>query len=352
MAPIMAPNMALSILCLLPSLTFGLSTDDKVATSLDRRQVGAIEALGAIGTGLGIIDFIKSNFAPEAEPEGTIVTIKAGRSDPGDNPNDLNGTISAAFGYNSGNQFIGQSSGTFVDNGGVAKVVIDQRVSGQQATFVSLAAGNDGICISWIAVGFVDDTEGGAWTGDIGKECGQRWTFGKESAGTIPNGGGEYVPHCTWLDSDFTDGTMSASMKFRTRAYGADVRATLEGGRACQSTIFGRDEGPIGAQPAKRDVPERPQWLVDELVISSIPGQTAEELCSSETSWGEDFIGVDGKFCDMGIKQLIPLCSEQDVDGCIDIAEADKTLSRRSSVARRQLKIAHKTYKKVTRVSL
>jgi hypothetical protein len=102
-------------------------------------------------------------------------------------------------------------------------------------------------------------------------------------------------------------------------------------------------------------MPARPQWLIDELSISSIPGQTAEALCSSETSWGEDFIGVDGMYCDMETKQLSPLCSTQGVDGCVEISETegtDATVVKRTSVARRELQAAHKSYKKVVHTHL
>lgn len=56
------------------------------------------------------------------------------------------------------------------------------------------------------------------------------------------------------------------------------------------------------------------------LIKSDFPEQTAEEICNSETSWGPDFVGSDGQFCDMGTKTLSPLCSTSNVEGCVTVA--------------------------------
>jgi hypothetical protein len=100
--------------------------------------------------------------------------------------------------------------------------------------------------------------------------------------------------------------------------------------------------------PKKRSIPERPQWIVEHLMVSNYTDQTAEELCTSETSWGPDFIGSDGRFCDMSTKQLTPLCSTENVEGCIEVSETDMTVRTRSGIARRQVKAVHRAYKRVT----
>lgn len=74
--------------------------------------------------------------------------------------------------------------------------------------------------------------------------------------------------------------------------------------------------------PAKRAAaPERLPWMEQQLITSNFDGQTAEEVCNSETSWGPDFIGVDGKFCDMGAKTLHSLCDVENVEGCVVTAK-------------------------------
>ena len=106
----------------------------------------------------------------------------------------------------------------------------------------------------------------------------------------------------------------------------------------------------IAAPGRKRDVPERPNWMLERLVVqASNAGVTAEELCGSETSWGPDYIGSDQKFCDMTDKVVSPLCEIEDVDGCVEFDDTDLSLKKRSSVARRAVKTHHKSYKTVTK---
>lgn len=95
-------------------------------------------------------------------------------------------------------------------------------------------------------------------------------------------------------------------------------------------------------------MPDRPQWIIDRLITSDIPSQPARELCQSSTSWGPDFVGSDGYFCDMDAKELLPLCSTENVNGCIEYDETQKTVPKRSIVARREVKSVHKAYKTVT----
>lgn len=87
--------------------------------------------------------------------------------------------------------------------------------------------------------------------------------------------------------------------------------------------------------------------MEEKVVVSNLTHHKAEDLCSSETSWGPDFIGTDGQFCDMGTKKLTPLCSTQDVDGCIVVDDDEKTLTKRFRIAKRNEHITHKTYKAI-----
>ena len=87
--------------------------------------------------------------------------------------------------------------------------------------------------------------------------------------------------------------------------------------------------------------------MENKLVVSNLKQHKAKDLCSSETSWGPDFVGTDGQFCDMVTKKLTPLCSNKDVDGCIMIDDDNKTLTRRSRVAKREVHVTHKTYKAI-----
>lgn len=79
--------------------------------------------------------------------------------------------------------------------------------------------------------------------------------------------------------------------------------------------------------------------------MSNYTSHTAADVCNSATSWGPDFVGVDGMFCDMESKIMTPLCTAEDVDGCVVINEQAGTLTKRISVARRAADVAHKSYK-------
>lgn len=96
---------------------------------------------------------------------------------------------------------------------------------------------------------------------------------------------------------------------------------------------------------AKRATPSRIQEVADRLVISSRTDERAQELCESETSYGPDFVGSDGMYCDMETKTMSPLCSFQKVDGCFEVDEEKKTLTKTSNIARREVNSVHKTYK-------
>lgn len=85
------------------------------------------------------------------------------------------------------------------------------------------------------------------------------------------------------------------------------------------------------------------------LIVSNKVQHRAENMCSSDTSWGPDFVGTDGMFCDMGTKTLTPLCSTSSEDGCLDIDHDSKMIKKRSTVARRSVETVHKRYDHVAR---
>jgi hypothetical protein len=88
--------------------------------------------------------------------------------------------------------------------------------------------------------------------------------------------------------------------------------------------------------------------MEQQLIVSqNITAHSAHDVCGSETSYGPDFVGSDGYYCDMESHTLTPLCSTENVDGCLDIDHTAKTVVKRTTVSRRDATIAHKTYKKV-----
>lgn len=88
---------------------------------------------------------------------------------------------------------------------------------------------------------------------------------------------------------------------------------------------------------------------MNQLVMSNWTTQSAAGLCESATSWGPDFIDANGQFCDMGTKTLLPLCSKEDVDGCVVVDETEGKLMKRMRVAKRATDVVHKSYKEVSK---
>ncbi|KAM3479769.1 hypothetical protein MY5147_001542 [Beauveria neobassiana] len=305
-----------------------------------------LDALGAIGSVLGIISFIRTN-VPDRPKVGAAVRVKLGLGEKG-NTHAIEGDIGGVYAWDTNHEYRGKSDGAYIKAGDIHDFKVAQDTGGARAEYIGVSAGKDAVCIAWITVHMHDSTEGGAWTGDIGYNCDQKWYPQSEKAGSLPDGGGDYIPHCTWLDEDHTDDVASAALKFKTTAYAEKVKDTLKNAQACQYTLWGPDNGPINAKPGRRALKPRQAWMEDRLVLSNITQHSTKELCSSASSWGPDFVGPDGFFCDMGIKMLAPLCSLQAVEGCVDIGDDGRTLTKRKSIAKRVVNAHHKSYGTVT----
>ena len=103
-------------------------------------------------------------------------------------------------------------------------MTIDQATPCLRAEYIAISNDNDATCVAWITVKQFDNTRGGAWTGDIGSECGIASHHSEESAGKLRNDDGsdsdvEYTPRCTWLDGNHTFDVTIAALKFDVSAY-------------------------------------------------------------------------------------------------------------------------------------
>lgn len=94
----------------------------------------------------------------------------------------------------------------------------------------------------------------------------------------------------------------------------------------------------------------RASWMEQLLVVSSHDHQTAEELCTHGMSYGPDFVDSKGNYCDMSTKTLSPLCTGTETTGCVTFSEDGKTISKRSSVARRTVDAVHKSFTNVKNI--
>lgn len=89
--------------------------------------------------------------------------------------------------------------------------------------------------------------------------------------------------------------------------------------------------------------------MSDVLIVSNIKRHKAENMCSSDTAWGPDFVGTDGYFCDMETHTLSPLCSTKDIDGCVNIDDEGNVVNKRSIGPKRAVEHSFKTYNKIKR---
>ena len=73
-----------------------------------------------------------------------------------------------------------------------------------------------------------------------------------------------------------------------------------------------------------------PSGLEQVLVVSDIEAHSAEDLCTSGSSFGPDFVSqYEKKFCDMATKTTHPLCGGSVQTDCFDIDQAGKKLRKR-----------------------
>jgi len=144
-----------------------------------------IEALGLIGTGLGIVQFGMDHFLPsQKDPQGTVVAIKAGDGAGASNTlvsirivelrnaNTIiqGGKISQVYAYNAQNVKIGSAGKqTMAGNGDYLSFTVDQNVPGSQGQYIGIQNSKDATCVAWITVQSHDNTPNGVWTGDIGR---------------------------------------------------------------------------------------------------------------------------------------------------------------------------------------
>ena len=74
---------------------------------------------------------------------------------------------------------------------------------------------------------------------------------------------------------------------------------------------------PVGGQHLSKREALRQQAVV--ITTRDAIGQSARELCESQTSYGHDFASVpEGLFCDMNMKELWPVCGNEIRSACFN----------------------------------
>ncbi|PGH19555.1 hypothetical protein AJ80_03891 [Polytolypa hystricis UAMH7299] len=311
-----------------------------------------IDAIGFIGTILTVIGFAQTNL-PGTGPNGAVVRVKVGLENYADQ--NFGGRLGKMHAYDSNNALIAEVRPTKdISSGDFADYTFDQAVNGVQSQFVSFIATDGAICISWITLKNRDGAADAAWTGDVGYGCGHSWNWGNQVAGRVKDTGEPFKPRCIWLDGDHTNGIDTSGMKIDFFAYGEQLQDTLNTNTACSKTTFSDNTGQIDGVPQKRSMigVERPEWMHKRLIVSDFPKDNATELCQHEMSYGPDAVGSDGYFCNMATRELHPLCSFQDVEGCVNVDMNGQHVTKRASVAKRSVNLGYRSYEKVDKYSV
>ncbi|PGH00123.1 hypothetical protein AJ79_08306 [Helicocarpus griseus UAMH5409] len=312
-----------------------------------------IDAIGLVASALGIIGFSQSNL-PGSAPNGAVVRVKVGLQD--HESQNFGGRFAKLQAYDTNNAVIGTvHPNKDISSGDFADYTFRQKVGGVQTQYVSFIGTNGAVCVSWLTLKNRDGAADAAWTGDVGYACGHSWNWGNQVAGRNKETGEPFKPRCTWLDADHTNNIDTAGMKVDFFAYGEQLSDTVRRNAACSKTIFSGNNGDIDGVPRKKRSMvgvERPEWMHKRLIISDYPSDNATELCRHEMSYGPDAIGSDGFYCNMATRELSPLCSVQDAEGCVNVDEEGQVVTKRASVAKRSVNMHYRSYEKLDKYTL
>ncbi|KAH9859761.1 hypothetical protein IAQ61_011542 [Plenodomus lingam] len=162
------------------------------------------------------------------------------------------------------------------------------------------------------------------------------------------------------IDANHINETYNNALKFDVDTCSENVEDTANSD-ACAPTVCGSGSGPIAGTsyplyaiektynreshadtPGKEDIAHRHLWIAEHFITSNFTSQPAEQLCNSATSWSPDYIGPDGRYCDMSSKNFSPICFTEDIGGCVEVDENGGILVKRMNVARRCANIVHK----------
>lgn len=155
-------------------------------------------------------------------------------------------------------------------------------------------------------------------------------------------------PLCTWIDEDHSNHIRAGVIAINWAGFTTVVLPFDGGLERCDrdflawdrndgdsvisSTRKGsRDQGAAARGRAAR--PNNGNNGDRRLVVSSLPDHSAEELCRHPSSRGPSFVSLaEGAHCDMGTREVLPLCAGGLMEGCFDL-EAEVAADRAMSSA-------------------
>ncbi|KAM0424810.1 hypothetical protein ACHAPT_009866 [Fusarium lateritium] len=302
-------------------------------------MAGVIEVIGVVSGLLGILQFGIDNFSEEPG-DGSTFKIAVGL-DGTKGLNNAGGDLPDVRVWNGNGEFVGMNADQGkVDDGNLGEVHVDHE---NQGVYTLFSANDDAICIAWVTTSWSEDRGGQhyAVNGDMGYECGATWYY----SGMYYNSNEDPFkmdpkkqPKCFWIDKDGDHPTTGFQVRWPAFSKG---EIDLDGPdekrdpkKWCDNISFGlrTESDPRGIKywtnnKKRSPVPERKRHrhyrrnkaMESQLIVSDVEGFSAQFLCESSTSVGPDLVNLkEGLFCDMGDKQLYPLCSAQLRDDCFD----------------------------------
>ncbi|KAF2195023.1 hypothetical protein K469DRAFT_743711 [Zopfia rhizophila CBS 207.26] len=294
------------------------------------------------GGAFGLLGVFTNNITPQKVDGGDssvrIAVGLSGTNTGGDPP------YIAAF--NEETEFVGYyDGGGKIEQGSFSDLTINQHCGkgchkGQQASYLQLFAGDDAICVAYIAQTWADDTKR-AWLGDMGKACGMA-TYVSNIVVQLENNQ-VHRPLCTWLDRDHSEpnfevGAIQLHMSSFSEVRKSDIPSKE---KLCNAPITiahydaGRDDSILpkfwrsntklkrtsrSSRRSDRGSRSPGDSPFNGTLIASYHAQhNATALCANPMSWGPDFVSLDeGIFCDMTTRTTWPLCGNYIHFNCYD----------------------------------
>ncbi|KAK7705572.1 hypothetical protein SLS64_007939 [Diaporthe eres] len=282
----------------------------------------AVDVIGVVGSLLGTWQF-GENLIPSVEQHQSTYRIQVGldgtKDGNGKSLSNSGGSIDQIKTYNNNRELIGSGKGGSISEGGYSDFTAKQTGS-QQAITTEFYAGNDAMCIAYISAAMDEGTKWG-WVGDWGYTCGMNWF---PSGYRMQSSGGNdkvEAPRCTWIDKDHSNDISVGVIAINWADFyhkDGDENPSGDGTSYCGGSLRGWDEEggkqllPIEKTKSRARNHRSSQRSDDRLVVSSLDGHNATEVCESGTSWGPDFIataeGDGGVYCNMETHEVLPIC--------------------------------------------
>ncbi|RYO96869.1 hypothetical protein DL765_011442 [Monosporascus sp. GIB2] len=205
----------------------------------------------------------------------------------------------------------------------------------QAALMSEFYVNNNAVCIATITKTLHDDTKY-ALAGDSGQIYKADWYY---SGVTVDSG---KLTKCMWMDQNDNNNPKEAVISIYFPTFGTEEVPDTEGTELCGDVqgLRARDEG--GGSELLRDRSHGGEKLRsrvilpgkragdDRLVVSPEPNHKATELCNAGQTFGPRFVSlVERVSCDIGTRELLPLCQPGVTRNCFGLEAARASVSSR-----------------------